>query len=167
MIILVCLFYEKKAQIPPVPTLPWVTRKILKLLAKYKKTDSEIKIAELGSGWGGVCFNLSKKFPNSQITGFEISPIPYWFSKFRNIFFRGNINFSSQSFFDKDLSKFDVIICYLSPHHMALLKDKFEKELKPNSIIISNAFPVLEWEPIEQDATNILVKIPVYVYRIK
>ena len=50
---------------------------------------------------------------------------------------------------------------------MALLKEKFEQELKPNAIIISNAFPILEWQAIEQDETNILVKIPVYVYQMK
>ncbi len=165
LIVFVSLFYEKKTHIPPVPTLPWVKKKILQLLLKHSNKDAPLKIAELGSGWGGVTFQLAKKFPNAHVTGFEISPFPYWYSKIRQTLSHKKVNFTKNSFYDVNLSDFDVIICYLSPQHMAWLKDKFEDELKSDTLIISNAFPILDWPTIDEDETNIFVKIPVFVYK--
>lgn len=166
IVVLVSLFYERKAHIPPVPTLPWVKNKIITLLLKYQNASDVLQIAELGSGWGGLCFQMARRFPNGTITGFEISPFPYWTSKLRQFFSRKDVKFSGHDFFQEDLSGYDVIVCYLSFKHMKWLKDKFEEELKPGTLIISNAFPIPDWEPLETTSTNIFVKIPVYVYRV-
>ena len=161
---LISLLFEKKTHIPPVPTLPWVRRKIIALLRHYRTQNTPLKIAELGSGWGGVCFSLAKAFPKSHITGFEISPCPYYYAKIRQLFSKKHVTFTKESFFEADLSEFDVIICYLPPKHMIWLKEKFETELKPNTLLISNAFPIPDWTPTEEDKTSILVNIPIYVY---
>ncbi|HEY4831944.1 MAG TPA: SAM-dependent methyltransferase, partial [Waddliaceae bacterium] len=42
------------------------------------------KIIELGSGWGTLLFPLAKQHPHSMIIGYELSPIPYLFSKLRH-----------------------------------------------------------------------------------
>ena len=166
VVVIVSLLFETKTHIPPVPTLPWVKLKIITLLCRHRSQDTPLKIAELGSGWGGVCFSVAKTFPKSHVIGYEISPFPYYYSKIRKLFSRKHVTFTKESFFEADLSEFDVIICYLSPKHMEWLKDKFETELKPNTLIISNAFPIPDSTPIEEDMTHILVKIPVYIYKV-
>jgi len=165
-IVIVSFLYERKTHIAPVPTLPWISRAILRLLQSYKQPAETLQIAELGSGWGGLCFQIARRFPHSIVTGFEISPFPYWTSKIRENLSRKQVRFRKESFFEQDLSGYDVIVCYLSFKHMRWLKYQFEKDLKSGTIIISNAFPIPDWEPIEVASTNVLMKIPVYVYRV-
>lgn len=68
-------------------------------------------------------------------------------------------------FLKKDLGDADVIFCYLMPKAMERLKKKFERELKPGARVISRAFPIHGWEPVE--VFHFSKRSPkVYLYRI-
>ena len=60
----------------------------------------------------------------------------------------------------------EVIVCYLFPEGMRSLKDKFEEELKPNTLIISNTFRLAGWEPEEVITLNDIHQTPIYCYRV-
>jgi trans-aconitate methyltransferase len=160
-LIAVSLYYDHKLKIPPAPTLPWVRAKILKALKTHLKNDT-VFIAELGSGWGGLSRAMSRRFPKAGIQGFELSPFPYWFSKLRE---GKKIRFTRSDIFDQDLSEYDAIVYYLSPVVAERLSAKFQAELKPGTLIISNAFQLPGFEPVEILETNIGVKIRIYVYK--
>ena len=51
--------------------------------------------------------------------------------------------------FKIDLSNIDVLIFYLSPHHMEQLSKKLKNNTKENVIIYSQGFPILELEASE------------------
>ncbi len=162
--IAVCAYYERKTKIVPAPTLPAVRKAMMLALKKYlKKTDGNI--AEIGSGWGGLLFAIAQKFPEAQVFGYELSLLPYWVTKLRLCCHRKNITVERKDFFKEDFRGFDAVICYLSPHHMQELKPKFEAELKTGALVISNAFAIPGWTPIETLQGGSLLKIPVYVYR--
>ena len=74
-------------------------------------------------------------------------------------FIRGN-------FFTRDLSRADIIFCYLMPSAMAKLKEKFERELKPGARVVSRAFKIPGWTPIERLQFG-KRGMPIYVYKIK
>ncbi|HRQ61578.1 MAG TPA: class I SAM-dependent methyltransferase [Alphaproteobacteria bacterium] len=156
-----CLYYDHHLKIPPAPTLPWVRRKILQALKTHLKND-KVFIAELGSGWGGLSAAISRKFPAAGVQGFELSPFPYWFSKLRE---SKKIRFTRADIFDQNLAEYDAIVYYLSPVVADRLAEKFREELKPGTLIISNAFKLPGFEPIEVLETNIGVKIRIYVYK--
>lgn len=160
-LIATCLYYDHKLKIPPAPTLPWVKRKILKALKKHLKKE-KVFIAELGSGWGGLSAAMARNFPKAGIQGFELSPFPYWFSKLRE---RRNLRFTRSDIFDQDLSEFDAVVYYLSPVVAERLSAKLKEELKPGTLIVSNAFQLPGFEPVEVLETNIGVKINIYIYR--
>lgn len=157
-----CAYHEKRTKIVPAPTLPWVCKS---MIAALKTHASPSKIAELGSGWGGLSFALARAFPDSQIDGYELSPVPYRFSKIRQALSRRNIRFHKNDFFEQDLSSYDAVICYLSPYHMERLKPKLGSELPSGTIVISNAFPIPGWDPVETRTTKFIIPIPVYVYK--
>lgn len=71
------LIYEKKARISPTPVLPNVRKKALGLIPEKFHRTEKYKIADLGCGWGGLLMALSRKFPESSITGYELSPWPF------------------------------------------------------------------------------------------
>ena len=106
---------------------------------------------------------LARDFPNSTVSGYEISYFPYIFSKIRAKFSSNQIKILNSSFFDADLSGFDAVICYLSPWHMNELKAQLAG-LKPESLIISNAFAIPDWQEVETLHTHVGMKIPIYIY---
>lgn len=119
-------------------------------------------IYELGSGWGNVVKVLSCRYPRQQIIGYETSFFPYWISRvYCNA---NNVVFRRKNFFDADLSQASLIVCYLYPEAMRQLKDKFNKELKPGTQIISNTFAIPGWIPKQVYEVNDLYKTKIYWY---
>lgn len=158
----ISLYYDHKLKIPPAPTLPWVRRRILQALKTHlEKQDA--RIAELGSGWGGLSLAIARTFPQARVEGFELSPFPYWFSKLVR---RKNLRFKRADIFDVDLSGYDAVVYYLSPVIAERLATKFKTELKPGTLIVSNAFPLPGFTAIDSAETNIGIKIRVFVYRV-
>ncbi len=157
--------YEKTARISPTPTLPWVRKAILSTLKEHMDRGKVYKFAELGCGWGGINLVLAKNFPKSSIVGYEISFFPWIFSKIRAFLSFQDIKIINKSFFDEDLSGFDAVICYLSPWHMEKLKAQLTG-LRAGSLVVSNAFAIPGWEPIQILHTDVFIKIPIYVYRM-
>ncbi len=49
---------------------------------------------------------------------------------------------------------------------MTSLKTKFEEELKPNTLIVSNTFRLAGWEPEEVITLNDIHQTPIYRYRV-
>jgi hypothetical protein len=39
-----------------------------------------------------------------------------------------------------DISRADVVFLYVTPHLMASLEDKFDRELRPGTVVIANTF---------------------------
>jgi predicted O-methyltransferase YrrM len=125
------------------------------------------KIAELGSGWGILALALANHYPDQQVIGYEISPIPYVFSRCLKLFVHSPfLQLKRKNFFYVSLKEFDLIICYLYPGAMHQLKTKFEKELRPGTIIISHTFAVPGWTPSHFYKVDDLYQTPIYVYKI-
>lgn len=161
------LWGEKRARVPAAPTLPRVKREAIRLLTLHaEKKDEPYKIAELGSGWGGILKALAKAFPQSHVTGYEMSLWPRMLARLRCIFMGKRIDIHGSDFYEADLAQYDMIYCYLSPNHMAALKSHLEK-CRSGTLIVSNAFAVPEWIPSEVTTIkSLFVTIPVYLYRI-
>jgi len=123
-------------------------------------------IVDLGSGWGGLCAALSRSFPDSTVIGYENSWVPWLFSAaMQACLRRDNLRFARSDFFNAPLNTADLVICYLYPGGMTKLAPKFERELKPGAIVISNTFAVPEWKPETIVESGDMYRTRVYVYR--
>jgi len=163
--IVIGLFYERRLKVAAVPTLPLIKRTIIQVINTHIKGKTQPKkIAELGSGWGGISFLMAKNFPQSCITGYEFFFAPYWVSKLLGMRC-SNVDFHQKDLFEQPLGDYDVIVFYLTPKLTAMLKEKFDKELKPGTLVISNAFPLPDIDPVEIIETKTLAKIKIFVYR--
>ncbi|MEK7635724.1 MAG: methyltransferase domain-containing protein [Patescibacteria group bacterium] len=136
--------------------------------------DKIIKIAdvkdgetfyELGTGTGRIITAFAKN-KNIKIVGFELSPIFYLITLL-NLKLRGvkNYELHYKNFFTADLKEANIVFCFLIPKTMEKLKDKFSKELKSGSKIISYAFEIEGWMPYAKIEEN--KKLPIYFYKIK
>ncbi len=146
--------------IAPMPTSPKAKLAWLKALPPQVSGS----IYELGSGWGTLILPLAYRYPLATVTGFETSPAPYLFSRMAC---KGakNVQLLRRNFFHADLSDAGLIICYLYPGAMRRLKDKFEKELKAGTWVISNTFAIPGWEPLQQIEVGDIYRTRIYVYR--
>ena len=143
------------------PTSEKAKDALLKLLPKDLKGK---KIADLGSGWGTLIFLLAKRYPSSEVIGYENSTIPFLFSLALN--FYPNLHLKNKDFFNINLQDIDLICCYLFPKGIARLKKKFLLELKPGTLILTHTFSILGWNPKKVIEVGDLYRSKIYLYEI-
>jgi hypothetical protein len=157
------IFYSLKYGISPMPS----TFKAQQAILSAIPVDITGNILELGSGWGSLAFPMAKKFPACRIQAYEISPIPWMFSLFiQRLIGYKNLVIKRENFFYLSFQQASVIVCYLYPQAMIRLKNKFEKELIPGTIVISHTFAIPGWTPFKQIRLNDLYHTLIYIYKI-
>lgn len=152
-----------RAGISPMPS----SRKAQKAIISAIPHNTHGLIFDLGSGWGNVVFPLARSFPLATIRGVELSPVPWAVSRIgASLFGYSNLDIQRGNFQDISLDDAEVVVCYLFPDGMTSLKTKFEDELKPNTLIVSNTFRLAGWEPEEVITLNDVHQTPIYRYRV-
>ena len=162
VVIVLILIYTVLTGISPMPTSPKVGRAVLDILPN----NIDGAIFELGSGWGTLAIPLARRNPNCLVNGYEISPLPWFYSYLRKGFSGlKNIEFYRYNYLKVDLSPAALIVVYIQADGMEKLKPKFEKELKPGTFIVSNFFQIRGWEPIQKMTVDDIHQTKVYLYQ--
>jgi precorrin-6B methylase 2 len=109
-----------------------------------------MKTVDLGSGDGRVVIAMAKA--GSIATGFEINPLLVWYSRYkiRKLGLQNVASIQTSSFWNQNLGEYDVVTVFGIDHVMGRLGEKLSTELKPNAIVISNAFSVPSLQQIKQ-----------------
>lgn len=148
--------------ISPTPSSPAARSLILKAIPK----QSTGKIYELGSGWGTLALPVARRCRQNQVIAYEISPLPYLLSKLLlRLLPLPNLHIYRKNFMHQHLGDASVIICYLYPKAMEKLKEKFNQELIPGTLIISNSFAVPGWKPSQVLEIKDMYKSKIYIYK--
>lgn len=128
------------------------------LMLKLADVKAGQKIVDLGSGDGRILIALAKA--GVEAVGYEINPVLV--RRSRRAIAKAGVNavVHWESFWRVDLSHFDTVIVYGIPYIMGALQKKLERELKPGTKVISNAFVFPGWEPVAQEG-----KIILYIWR--
>jgi protein-L-isoaspartate O-methyltransferase len=135
------------------PTSPRSVATMLRL-ADVKPGD---KLVDLGSGDGRILITAAQA--GAEAVGYEINPVLV--RRSRRAIARagvggragesGNAVVHWEDFWRINFSQFDVVIVYGIPYIMKDLQRKLERELRPGTKIISNAFIFPGWEPVAQE----------------
>ena len=140
------------------PFVP-IDQAVLKKMIALLQVQPGEKATDLGSGDGRVVIELAKA--GAQAQGYEINPLLVLTSR-KNI---KNAGVSKQafihwkSFWNQDLSSFQVITLFGMPHMMKRLALKLRKELKPGARVISHQFMFPGWSVSQQESQ-------LYLYRV-
>jgi hypothetical protein len=157
--------------ISPMPSSRKARREIVSAVAAITggTTPKPVRIAELGCGWGTLLRPLARKLPGCTFTGYETSPVPYLFTRLSTRFLGlSNIKFFRQDFYRADLDGTDIIVCYLYPGGMEILKDKLtQSPPKPLFYLVSNTFQVYDWRPDSRALVKDLFGSAIYVYKVR
>ena len=152
-----------KTGVAPAPTSARVASAMMALIPP----GLEGVVFELGSGWGTLAFPLARRLPRCAVRALEISPLPWLFSKLRHRLERlTNLSIRRADFRHVALGDAALVVCYLFPGAMDVLKPKFEAELKPGAYVLSNTFAVPGWRPEAVRRADDLYATTVYLYRV-
>ncbi len=161
-LLILLLGYTFYTGISPFPT----SRGVKKLLLENLPDINTGSIFELGSGWGTLAFPVAGRYPSLPVNAYEISPVPWFYSRIRKLVNpRKNLTLYRKNFHKISLEDASLIICYLHPAGMEKLKEKFRSELKPGTIIMCNTFQIDGWEPVAVHEIDKLYDNIIYVYR--
>lgn len=139
------IFYQLRTGVPPFPATAQERKAVVHLL-KQVPLPPGAQIYELGSGWGGMALDLARSFPEAQVIGLEVSWLPHYFARLRGKRVK-NVEFLRQNFHSVSLKEADAIATYLMIKPMEPLAQKFDRELKKGTPVVSLAFFFREREP--------------------
>ena len=142
-----------RKDIPYVPSLPERIETIFQLI----EVNPFQKSLDLGAGDGRVVIEFARR--SLAAIGLEIDPnlVKLANKNIKDAGLERRAQVFEKDFWDEDFSKYNVITIYGIHNIMKRLEEKFEKELKPGTIVVSNGFRLPYWEPIKK-------KKFVYVY---
>ena len=103
---------------------------------------------DLGSGDGRSLIIAVKEF-QAQATGFELWHFLYLWSKI-SIFLHhcsSRAKVYWKDFYGADISQADVVFCFLTPRAYPHFEEKFARELKEGTRIVTFSSPLKFWKP--------------------
>ncbi len=159
MLLLLIYWGTARTQVP----LFLSSRQASRMLARLLPENRAFKMLDLGAGFGGVLADLSMRRPDGTFMGIEIAPLPFVVGWLRHRLGRGRYQLRLGSFWSHSLAPYDLVYAYLSPVPMADLWRKALAEMRPGSLLVSNAFPV---PGIMADETVQLGNLNLYLYRM-
>lgn len=134
---------------PSVPTYGKVKDAMIKEAADILETKDNLIVMDLGSGWGTLLLPLAQRFPNHKFVGIELGRLPYLISVWRARKL-DNLSFLRQNFFESDISSCDIMFVFLLNSTMTKLSSKIKNEMKPQSLVIANRFPIQNAKPFKK-----------------
>ncbi|MEJ2447100.1 MAG: class I SAM-dependent methyltransferase [Anaerolineales bacterium] len=98
-------------------------------------------IYDLGCGDGRILITAAKKY-QARAVGIELDPLRWlWCQILITLMgLRDQVKVHQGNLFQYDLSRADVVTCYLLPDTNKKLQDKLLQELKPDTRVVSNTF---------------------------
>ena len=141
---------------------PWVpsSMQVIHRMLDMAEVGSNDTVYDLGCGDGRVLVAAAKRY-HAQAVGIEIDPIRYlWCQILISVLgLRKQVKIIFGNLFNADLSKADIVVCYLMPDAFSKLEKKLKTELEPGKRIVSNKFSFPTLEMVKKDGNAILYTI--------
>lgn len=151
-----------------ISSAPWVPtrRRDVVAVADAVFVPEGSVVYDLGAGDGTVLFILAERYPNASYIGYEIAFLPWMVGLFRKMI--GGKKFTNVSLrfgdlFGKNIGDADIVFVFLLRKAYPKLLLKLKKELKPETKVLIEAWPLPGSTPsyaIREDSAM----LPVYVY---
>lgn len=132
------LVYQALTGVPPMSSSAAEGAEVVSLLRRAGLPDRAV-IYDLGSGWGSLVIALARAFPEAEIRGVEISPLPYWISRIRTRRLP-NVVLHRGDFQARDLADAQAVTCYLMVRAMPGFAALLDRTLAPGTPVVSLSF---------------------------
>jgi hypothetical protein len=126
-------------RVPYYPT----PRAAYSLILAELPTDRPFTFLDIGCGFGGMLFFLSKRRPNGSFVGIEIGLMPWLYGALKARFVAKNrVSIRFKNMWTEPLERYDTVYTFLSPAPMEKIWEKVCAEMRPGSLFITNTFEV-------------------------
>jgi trans-aconitate methyltransferase len=143
---------------PFVPT----SRAAARAMVAAARLSGTERVYDLGAGDGAVLIQAKRRHPGITAIGIEKVITVWWLGKLRIRLSRQTIDLRLGDAFETSVADADAIFLYVVPHLMERLERKFNAELRPGTVVISNSFRFPQREP--QETFPVEGAAPVYRY---
>jgi len=114
-------------------------------------------VFDLGAGYGNIAFKTAES--GAQVVAVEADPFKaWWISREINKKRLRGVSCLKTNLLDVNLTKADVLLCYLSG---SLMNKIAEKKLQKGTLIVSCVHQIKKWNPTKIDEDKLY---PIYVY---
>lgn len=145
--LIILLIYSRGFKISPTVTSnPRSIKLIIKYIKKYlSQTDKkDIKILDIGSGYGTLLFKIAKAFENLEsknidLVGYEISSFAYKISNFRNKY--KNVKLVKDDINNLKNFDFDIVITFILAKQQKMFLNIY-RQFPSGTIIIANSLSI-------------------------
>lgn len=158
------LFWNAPSEQVPLYLTNRKTRQALSTLVEESGARSFI---DLGCGTASVLAALKRRHPGLEVTGVETAPPVFALAWLRLLPLRrkGVASVAYRSLWKEDLSRYDIVYCFLSPAPMARLYEKAKAEMRSGALFVSNSFAVPDASAERTIETGDGRQTRLYVYR--
>jgi predicted RNA methylase len=121
-------------------------------MLELAEVGPEDLVYDLGCGDGRTVITAAKEY-GARTVGIELDTLRYFWCQMliTLLGLRGHVKIILGNFFNEDLSKADVVTCYIGQDANKKIQEKFKKELRPNTRIVSYNFIFPELNLIKKD----------------
>lgn len=146
--------------VPFVPT-PRAVREAMIGMVPWRGNET---VFDLGAGDGRVLLDVKKRFPGVTAIGCEIAPTVWLLGKLRLL--GSGVRLRLRSALREDVRNADVVLLYLFPHLLKALAAKFDRELMPGTLVVSQTFSFSGRVPLAvRRARGYAGEVSVFLYR--
>jgi 16S rRNA A1518/A1519 N6-dimethyltransferase RsmA/KsgA/DIM1 with predicted DNA glycosylase/AP lyase activity len=144
---------------------PFITtdREIIKKIISELFVPEQATVYELGCGQAMFLRLLEKKFTKINLIGVENLFLVYLFDKIKFNILGSKIEILHKNIFDINLKDADFLYCYLSDEIMDKMVEKFKRECKVGTKVISCVFTLRNFTPYKVITVN---NDKIYFYEI-
>lgn len=148
VVFLISVLWTDTRGAPWVPTSMRTVHKMLKM-AEVEPGDL---LYDLGCGDGRTIITAARRY-GAQAVGIEIDPLRYlWCQLAITVLgLRDRVQILYGDFFRHDLSRADVVTCYLLQSTNNKLEEKFKRELSSGTRVVSNTFVFADLHKVRED----------------
>lgn len=162
---LVIYFIKSNGHNPPfIASLGKPKTEVIRQASLFLEQNSSAQTADLGCGSGSLLIPLAQKFPDHHFVGYEWDIIPYMLAIFKTRHLP-NVTILYRDFFQEDLSRYQLVLCYLCTTIEEKIGNKLNAELNRNSLVISEIFKLSVLKLKQEIVVPYkIIKTKVYLY---
>ncbi len=157
--------------ISPMPSSKKARDAVFQLVTAVGDDFNAKTLVDLGSGWGSLVIRLARVYPDRQVVGYELSPIPWFVSLcIAKCLGLNNLILKRRDYLEVDFPDDSILICYLYPEGMKALEDKLLSMSVDSDAahryLISNNFALSSHTPQKTIQLDDFYQSPIYLYRV-
>ncbi len=124
-------------------------KKVLRKIINEIELKDGVIVYELGCGKANFLKELKKRNDKVKCVGVENMFIASLVLRLELFLRKSDIKVIKDNIFNIDLSEADIVYCFLNNGTMEKLGEKFKKECKKGTMVISNKFQINNFDPIK------------------